>query len=328
MVKKITGNTQIKAIVNDPLLKMYHPAIFPMPITKVRLFGLLKFQTFCRLFHYQGLDAIVDGLNRLNEVANLENQMYSIYSDEEKSEDDSKKEVALIHFPSKKEEKKPFVLLCAGGGYQCVCSVAEAFPVAERLNELGYPVFVLHYRTKKNAHFPNPIDDIANAVRWIIERKEQFNIEVTGYSVGGFSAGGHMVACFGASTLGYASYGLPKPATLFLSYPVITMGEYSHKETRNSFLGEKKKDKAIQDKYSAEKQVDRNYPPVYIWTFANDDCVSSKNSVFLVDALDQNAIPYSYHTVEGTAHGVGLGEGTNAEVWLDEAVDFWERFLA
>jgi acetyl esterase/lipase len=322
--KKITENTLVSTILNDPLLKRYQSIIFPLSTIKLKFISLLNLSTYCKLFNYQGLDSIVKGLNRLNEVAKLENQLYFIYSDKEIKNDYSKKEVAVVHFPSNKEEKKPFVLLCAGGGYQCVCSIVEAFPIAEHLNGLGYPVFVLHYRTKKNAHFPNPINDIARAIRWIIEHKDEFNIEITGYSMGGFSAGGHMVASFGTSTLGYSQYNLPKPSALFLSYPVISMGEYSHKETKNSFLGGKKKDRKFQERYSIEKQVDRDYPAVYIWTSKDDNCVSSKNSTMLVEALEKNSVPYLYNSINGTAHGLGLGKGMEAEGWLDKAVDFWE----
>ena len=38
-----------------------------------------------------------------------------------------------------------------------------------------------------------------------------------------------------------------------------------------------------------------------------------------------DGIPTEFHRYPGLGHGFGLGTGTSAEGWLDDAVDFWEQ---
>ncbi len=38
-------------------------------------------------------------------------------------------------------------------------------------------------------------------------------------------------------------------------------------------------------------------------------------------------IPVAFKVIPGLGHGFGLGTGTKAEGWIDEAVGFWERQL-
>ena len=37
------------------------------------------------------------------------------------------------------------------------------------------------------------------------------------------------------------------------------------------------------------------------------------------------AVPAEYHAYEGLSHGFGLGTGTVAEGWINDAVAFWEQ---
>ena len=43
-----------------------------------------------------------------------------------------------------------------------------------------------------------------------------------------------------------------------------------------------------------------------------------------LQALQDLGIPTEFHHYPGLPHGFGLGTGTVAEGWLDEAVAFWE----
>ena len=41
--------------------------------------------------------------------------------------------------------------------------------------------------------------------------------------------------------------------------------------------------------------------------------------------LDEMGIPTEFHHYPGLRHGFGLGTGTVAEGWIDEAAAFWQR---
>ena len=219
-------------------------------------------------------------------------------------------------------KKHPFALICPGGGYEMVCSFVEGAPYAKRLNALGYSAFVLYYRCGEKAHYSAPQDDLAKALRDILGRAEELNIEAKGYSVWGSSAGGHLAATFGTEALGYAHYKLPKPATLVLTYPVVTMEDYTHEGSRKNLLGGSPSRKEI-DLFSVEKQINADYPPTFLWCGGADRTVDPKNSRQLAQVLQQNGVPFLFKEYPGVDHGVGLGTGRVCEPWFDNAVEFW-----
>lgn len=268
--------------------------------------------------------SICDGFSYMQSLCRQGRKLFiPVYNEEEILKHPDLRERVIFHFPA--EQRAKFVVICAGGSYGAVCSMAEAFPTAKRLNEMGYHAFVINYRVGKYACAPNPQEDLANAIRYILEHAEELGVETQEYAVCGFSAGGHLAASFGTEALGYKHYDLPKPEILFLAYPVITMGENTHKGSCRRLLGWKNiKSKELIYRYSIEKQVTQEYPSCFIWQCEHDREVSIENSQLFVKALDKYNIPYIYRTYPGDGHGWGLGEGTAAEGWLRQAVKFWE----
>ena len=82
---------------------------------------------------------------------------------------------------------------------------------------------MVSYRVGGPALLPAPMEDLAQAIRFILEKADFFGVAQENYAVAGFSAGGHLVAEWGSDNVGYAAYGLPKPAAIFPVYPVIDM---------------------------------------------------------------------------------------------------------
>ena len=218
----------------------------------------------------------------------------------------------------------PFVLITPGGGYGDVCSLIEGYSVALRLNELGYNAFIVNYTVGKMTSPTYPAEDMVNAFGYIMSNASSWNVAKE-YAVCGFSAGGHLAACWCTKKVGYERYNLPKPQAAFLAYPVITMGEYTHEGSMKNLLGKNKDDTELRALYSVEKQVTGDYPPVFIWQCRQDKVVPFENSLMMADALKANGVPYEFMPVDGTVHGWGLGKGTAVDGWLDKAVDFWRE---
>lgn len=269
--------------------------------------------------------SICDGYNHLLEICREGFQVfYPLWTETDLQETPALRERFLIHFPVKK--KTPFLILCAGGAYQGCASMIEGYPTCHQLNELGYHVFTLNYRAGVNATAPNPMDDLAFAVSYILEHADELNVERENYVIGGFSAGGHLAACFGTESLGWKHYGLPRPGAMFLAYPVITMGEKTHALSRDTLLGaDAAQNPELLFRYSAEKQVTAQYPPTFLWQCAQDYEVPIENSQMMAEALSKHKVPHIYETFDSNAHGWGSGDGTLADGWVKRAVKFWQE---
>lgn len=44
-----------------------------------------------------------------------------------------------------------------------------------------------------------------------------------------------------------------------------------------------------------------------------------------LEAMQQAGIDTEFHVYSGLGHGFGLGTGTSAEGWINDAVSFWEQ---
>ena len=80
-------------------------------------------------------------------------------------------------------KKHPVAIICPGGGYRRICGFIEGHPYAKKLNAMGYHAIVVYYRVNVLARYPAPQDDLARAVRVVHGHEEQWNLDMTGYSV-------------------------------------------------------------------------------------------------------------------------------------------------
>ena len=231
--------------------------------------------------------------------------------------------------------KDKYVLVCPGGGYTSCELQTEGFPIAAELNKLGYTAFVLEYRTGKKITTPQaPLDDLANAIAYIDENANRFNVYAGYYVLCGFSAGGNLIGLFGTEEYGYSNYeDISAPNALIMGYPWCNPSEPSFNGNladyifyaslngngAKAFLGSKKSYDGMQ----VPMWVTENYPRTYIMHGTKDTVAPKKDhSDYLVAALEDNNIEYKYNVCENVYHGCGLGLGTAAEGWLSDAMAF------
>ena len=220
-------------------------------------------------------------------------------------------------------ESHPLAVLCPGGGYELVCSFVEGTPIAKELNEKGISVAIVYYSTSKKAKYPAPQEDLARAIRDLEEMKDTYHYDMDRYSLWGASAGGHLAASFSTKPMGYQRYGVRKPHTLILEYPVITMDpSFTHMGSHDNLLG-KNATRVQEEATSVEAHVDKDYPRTFVWCGSADDTVDTRNTKELINALQLADVEHEAEFYENVIHGVGTGKGSAAEGWIDKAVEFW-----
>lgn len=293
----------------------------PTEMTKQTKIGALDQIAGQETWH---VDDLVDGLNYVSDLAAQGIPVhYDYWSEEEKAKDPRKEGTGLLHFPVK--NKGPFVLVCPGGCYFMVASFVEGFPTVMELNRLGYSAFVLTYRVGRENPWPAPIEDLQQALHFILSHADLFNVETENYAVVGFSAGGHLAGSFGAPAYGYQKWNLPKPGALILAYPVTKFDNMTqlHRQCRDILLGENPTEEQIHS-IDVVRNAEDDYPPTYILHCQDDDLIHFENGEMLANRLKDLNVPCHFKAAPAGGHGIALGTGTTAQGWLVEAVQFWQ----
>jgi len=262
---------------------------------------------------------IVNGLNRVIEIKQQGYEMeYNIYSEQEIKKNRLKKDVKIVHFPV--GEKQPFALVIAGGAYQAVSSASESFPTCSQLNEMGYHAFALNYRVGDMNPFPIQVEDLHQAIKYILSHAEELNVDRKDYAVMGFSAGGHLTGTLLLDE--YILDEVPYPKCIGPHYPALF---YKDKNINSHGKDETSLMKIINDNLSYIEKHLLPIPPKVCWYHCLDDQVLPAEGSAKLDALlTKKNYPHLYLEYPYGGHGAGLGTSTSAKEWLNEFVTYWQ----
>ncbi|MBQ8094130.1 MAG: alpha/beta hydrolase [Clostridia bacterium] len=232
----------------------------------------------------------VEIANYLREKADAGVQVfYRIYTDAEVAADSWKAETGLFFFRGNPGAK--FAICNAGGGFAYVGAMHDSFPHALELSRMGYNAFALIYRPGSRT----ACEDLARAIAFIHEHADELEVDVTGYSLWGGSAGARMAAwlgSYGTASFGEKSY--PRPGAVIMQYTGLS-------------------------------EVYGNEPPTYNCVGTNDGIASYRTMERRIAAIQANGTDAMIEVFPGLSHGFGLGTGTVADGWINNAVAFWKR---
>lgn len=79
--------------------------------------------------------------------------------------------------------------------------------------------------------------------------------------------------------------------------------------------------------YTGQSSFSEDFPPTFMTTSANDGIANVLSVDRRVKNLREAGVEVEYRRYRTAGHGFGLGTGTDAEGWLDLAVQFWEKHL-
>lgn len=77
--------------------------------------------------------------------------------------------------------------------------------------------------------------------------------------------------------------------------------------------------------YTGFSEVTGNEHLTYNCVGTNDGIASYKTMENRINKIKQNGTDAEIEIFDGLPHGFGLGEGTKAEGWINNAIKFWER---
>lgn len=232
----------------------------------------------------------------------------------------------IVGYIHNDDVKRDCMLVLPGGGY-CMCCGHEGELAAMEFYNRGMNAFVLTYTTDITMSVPlkkQPLNDISRAVRYIRSRADECGLEGRKLIVMGFSASGHLC---GSLAVHYDDVKDPdpeldkisnRPDGVILSYPVITSGEFAHRDSFNALLGYDATQEEL-DYFSIEKNVTEDTPPCFIWQTAEDALVPVENSYLMAMALRKKNVPFAHYVFPKGFHGLTVA---NKEFFRGWTADF------
>ena len=219
----------------------------------------------------------------LGEVNEGRQVFYRIYPDD----DQRARNTGLFFFRGKRGAK--FAVCNAGGGFVFVGAMHDSFPHALEISRKGYNAFALIYRPGADT----ACEDLARAIAFIHDHAEELGVDVKGYSLWGGSAGARMAAWLGSyGTESFGEKAYPRPSAVIMQYTGLS-------------------------------EVTGNEPPTYNCVGTEDGIAPYQVMQRRVNAIKSSGTDTMIEVFPGLSHGFGLGEGTIAEGWINNALSFW-----
>lgn len=284
--------TTLEEIKTRPELEGFGERLFPMDLNLPASTTLADLSTSLPWYAYVSTERSVQVLEQLSNWAKQGRCIfYEIYSEAEQRQDPSKARTGLFFFPGQKDA--PTAIVNAGGGFQYVAAIHDSFPHAMALSKAGYNAFALIYRPgAKTAS-----QDLARAIAFLHEHGRELGISMQGYSLWGGSAGARMAAWLGnRSPQAYGEKAYPKPAAVIMQYTGLS-------------------------------EVTGQEPATFAVVGTSDWIASYQTMQARIEAIRQQGTPAEIRIYPGLPHGFGLGEGTKAQGWINEAMHFWQQQL-
>ena len=205
----------------------------------------------------------------------------------------------FVYLPTPEKNTGAAVVICPGGGYARQAMQHEGVLFARMLAEKGVAGIILKYRLP-NGHHAVPLADAQESMRIVRANAADWGIDPGKVGIAGFSAGGHL-----ASTLGTHCASTCRPDFMLLFYPVVTMGEYTHKGSRDNLLGNQKNNADLIALYSNELQVSEDTPPALFLLSDDDKSVPPANSIQMYSVMKEKGISSSMYIFPEGGHGWG-----------------------
>jgi predicted esterase len=237
-------------------------------------------------------DEVVAGLNHMmDEVAQGREVCLEVYDNAQKIGQPAKRHVGLFFFRGR--PGAPFAVIAPGGGFSYVGSVHEGFPQALALCRQEVNAFVLKYRAGLGGEVATR--DLAAALSFVVEHSRALGVSTDGYALWGSSAGARMAASIGSH--GAARFGgqrIPGPSAVIMAY-------------------------------TGHSDCSSTEPPTFAVVGERDAISPPASMARRIAALHRMGVRAELHRFADVGHGFGLGTGTSAEGWVDQALTFWRE---
>ncbi len=263
--------------------------------------------------------------------------------DVEYARPDGKPVMLDLHVP---DGPGPFAaaILIHGGGFDEGSKSTNVRPLFDPLTDAGFAWFSIDYRLAPAVRFPEAMEDVHTAIRWVKAHAAEFRVDASRIAIIGESAGGFFVNYAGTHQTpatkvaavvdfyGPSDYG--KLALERRAHPerfnMATINRHAAHGGGIHFFGVEQLDAPGLAKLHALAPiaaVHKGMPPFLVIHGAKDDQVSFEQSTEFCDAIRTAGTACELIAIEGGGHGMGGWRAPEMQHWKPEMVGWLKRTL-
>ncbi|QQD18798.1 alpha/beta hydrolase [Spongiibacter nanhainus] len=200
-----------------------------------------------------------------------------------------------IYLPNK-PGLKPAVVVVHGGGW--TNRSGDMTGISKRLAKAGFVVYNITYRLAPAHRHPAQRNDVADALVWLHDNAERYQIDPQRIGGWGYSAGAHLILLAGLDRTsppmlnGIVAGGTPADLTAWPNSPLVykLIGK-TLAEAESQWL-----------EASPVNHVSEESPPVFLYHGEWDKLVEPEQMAFMADALSKKGVPVQTRTVSWQGH--------------------------
>lgn len=238
----------------------------------------------------------------------------------------------------------PAAILVHGGGFDEGSKSTNVRPLFDVLANAGFAWFSIDYRLAPEVRFPQAIEDLYSAIRWVKANAAAYHVDVSKIAIIGESAGGFLVNYAGTHETpetkvaavvdfyGPVDYG--KLAELRRDYPerfnMASINRHAANGGGIHYFGVEKLDAdglAKLREFSPIAAVNQGMPPFLCIHGTKDDQVPYEQSPAMCEAMHKVGAPCELITIEGGGHGMGGWRAPEFQHWKPEMIAWLKKTL-
>jgi acetyl esterase len=238
----------------------------------------------------------------------------------------------------------PTAILVHGGGFDEGSKSTNVRPLFDVLANAGFAWFSIDYRLAPEFRFPQSIDDVKTAIRWVKANAAVYHVDIARIAIIGESAGGFLVNYAGTHETpdtriaavvdfyGPVDYG--KLAELRRDHPerfnMASINRHAANGGGIHFFGAEQLDQAGLAKLRAISPiaaVHPGMPPFLCIHGTKDDQVAYEQSPELCAAMRKVGASCELVTIDGGGHGMGSWRAPEMQHWKADMVAWLRNTL-
>jgi acetyl esterase/lipase len=202
---------------------------------------------------------------------------------------------------------KPAVIVVHGGGWTNRSGKMEG--ISKKLAHDGFVVFNITYRLAPESRYPSQVEDVSDAITWLYQHADEYEIDPLNISGWGYSAGAHLILMAGLDRdkspqlRSIVAGGTPADLTRWPNSPLVL-----------KLIGEPLANaEETWIEASPVNHVVKNSPPVFLYHGQWDSLVEPEQMALMADALKKQNIPVETYTVNLLGHILTYAIASGAE---------------